>query len=117
MITQLPDYPILIGRLALATVIWGLYTYDFVKAFDVWLDGNDRRGSDLRAVIRSFNLSLGLLIIVLGAVTAAFFSNFPVIRDALRFSGYVLLGTLFVGGIALAYSWWHERKSKLRRVA
>lgn len=106
MTTELPAYDILIIRVGVSGVILALYAYDFIRVFDQWRDNNDRRrGSSFRALIKSLNLTLGLLIIFIGAVTSAFFSDDPFIRDALRFSGYVLLGSLLVGGIALVYSW------------
>lgn len=106
MTTELPDYDVLLIRVGVSAVILALYAYDFARVFDQWREGTDRRrGSSFRALIKSLNLTLGLTIIFLGAVTAAFFSSSPVIRDALRFSGYVLLGTLLVGGLALVYSW------------
>ena len=78
----------------------------FIRVVDQWRDLTDRRkGSSFRAVVKSVNLNLGLWIIFIGAVTSAFFADDTVIRDALRFSGYVLLGSLMVGGIALCYSW------------
>lgn len=112
MVSVLPDYPILIGRVILSTILLGLYAFDLLNVFDRWIDGKDRRkGSDLRALVKSINLNLGLLIILLGAVTQAFFNDNPLVRDILRWLGYTLLGTLLVGGIALAYSWIEERRA------
>lgn len=106
MTTQLPDYDVLLVRVLVSAAILALYAYDFIRVFDQWRDNSDRRrGSSFRALVKSLNLTLGLLIIFLGAITSAFFSGTPEIRDALRFSGYVLLGTLLVGGLALVYSW------------
>ncbi len=104
--TELPAFDILLIRVLVSGAILVMYAYDLVRVFDQWRDLSDRRrGSSFRAVIKSVNLNLGLLIIFIGALTSAFFSDDVVIRDALRFSGYVLLGTLMVGGIALCYSW------------
>jgi undecaprenyl pyrophosphate phosphatase UppP len=104
--TELPTYDVLLIRVAVSSVILALYAYDFVRVFDQWRDLTDRRrGSSFRALIKSLNLTLGLTIIFLGAITSAFFADDPTIRDGLRFAGYVLLGTLLVGGIALVYSW------------
>ena len=110
--TELPSFDVLLIRVLVSGVILTLYAYDFVRVFDQWRDISDRRkGSSFRALIKSLNLTLGLLIIFIGALTSAFFSDDPVIRDALRFSGYVLLGSLLVGGIALVYSWMAGDKS------
>jgi undecaprenyl pyrophosphate phosphatase UppP len=104
--TELPAYDILLIRVVVSAAILALYAYDLVRVFDHWLEGTDRRrGSSFRALIKSVNLNLGLAIIFLGAITSAFFADDPAIRDGLRFAGYVLLGTLLVGGIALVGSW------------
>jgi undecaprenyl pyrophosphate phosphatase UppP len=100
--TELPTFDVLLIRVLVSGAILVLYAYDLVRVFDQWRDNRDRRkGSSFRAVVKSVNLNLGLLII--------FFADDPVIRDALRFSGYVLLGSLMVGGIALVYSWMGEK--------
>lgn len=110
--TELPTFDVLLIRVLLSGVILAMYAYDLVRVFDQWRDETDRRrGSSFRAVVKSLNLNLGLWIIFLGAVTSAFFANDPAIRDGLRFAGYVLLGTLLVGGIALVYSWRTDRVS------
>jgi undecaprenyl pyrophosphate phosphatase UppP len=108
--TELPTFDVLLIRVLVSGAILVLYAYDLVRVFDQWRDNRDRRkGSSFRAVVKSVNLNLGLLIIFIGAITSAFFADDPVIRDALRFSGYVLLGSLMVGGIALVYSWMGEK--------
>ena len=110
--TELPAFDILLIRVLVSGAILVLYAYDLVRVVDQWRDLTDRRkGSSLRAVIKSLNLNIGLWIIFLGSLTAAFFADSPAIRDALRFSGYVLLGSLLVGGIALVYSWLAGEKS------
>lgn len=112
MTTELPDYPILVARVLVTGIILILYLYDLVKVFDHWREGTDRRrGSTFRALIKSINLTLGLVIIFTGAVTAAFFSQDAFVRDALRMLGYVLLGSLLVGGMALVGSWWRGEAS------
>lgn len=106
MTTTLPDYPILLMRVLVSGIILALYLYDLARVFSSWRSGTDRRaGSGFRALIKSINLNLGLIIIFLGAVTSAFFANDPFVRDVLRSLGYVLLGSLLVGGIALVASW------------
>lgn len=110
MTTELPDFPTLVVRVVVTGIILVLYVYDLVKTFNHWRDGDRRYSGSFRGLIKSVNLTVGLMIIFIGAVTAAFFSNDPFIRDLLRFLGYVLLGTLLVGGIALTYSWWSDRR-------
>lgn len=108
--TVLPDFTTLVIRVVVTGAILILFSYDLAKTFNHWRDGDRRYSGSFRGLIKSVNLTIGLLIIFIGAVTAAFFADDPFLRDLLRFLGYILLGTLLVGGIALTYSWFQEKR-------
>ena len=105
-VTVLPEFELLLARVVLVGLMLALYGYDWYRLLDMWLDAKDRRrGSTFRALIKSSVLVVLILVVFLGSVNSAFFNDNPMLRDGLRFAGYVLTGVAFVGGIALAWDW------------
>lgn len=103
------DFWILIVRILLTTAILVMYGYDWSRVYRKWICEPARnRGANFRALIRSSVLCLIIAVVLIGAVNAAFFDDNETIRFALRFVGYVLIGTALVGGIALVSDWRRE---------
>lgn len=115
MTVELPPFEWLLARVVITGILLALYAYDFLHVLDAWRDQRDwSEQASLRALIKSGILVFGIAVIFIGAVNAAFFLNDPVVRDALRFAGNVLLGVLLVGGIALVTSWEVGRRRSRR---
>lgn len=108
--TELPSPEILISRVIISGIILGLYVFDFAKVFDNYRDRRARwTGAPFRSVIRSSQILFGVMLIFMSAINGAFFvtNESPIgtfISTTLRYSGFVLLGMLLVGGLALVWS-------------
>ncbi len=104
-VTVLPDFGTRIARLVVCSFILGFYIFDFLACLDRYRSPYERRvGMAFRGLIRSSQILLGCIIIWMGALSVAFFPDVPIWRDFLRYSGYLLLGGLAVGGITLVWS-------------
>ena len=103
------DIEILITRVVLTSLILALYAYDLYRVFRKWIREPLRsRGVQFRALIRSSVLCMIIAVVLIGSVNSVIFNDNPMIRDALRFVGYVLIGAALVGGVALVADWRRE---------
>lgn len=102
--TELPDFSVRLARLAVCTVIVLFYVFDFASVMAAYRKSERRTGMALRSVIRSSQILFGVVIIWIGALSVAFFPHNDVSTTLLRYSGYVLLGGLLVGGGTLVWS-------------